>query len=50
MLFSILQCSYNLPIMLKFMLKNKICAYSIITIYIQICMSKSLLIEKDCFY
>ena len=42
-----LHCLYNLPIMLKIMLKNKNCAQSIITIYIQIYMNKSLLVADN---
>ena len=46
-------CSVHIIYLLA-MLKNKICAQSIITIYIQICMNKSLhiqqTIQKHCFY
>ena len=37
----------NLPIMLKIILKNKNCAWSIITIIIQICIKKSLIIADN---
>ena len=45
--YAMLQCSSNLPIMFKMMLKIYNCAYSIITISMQICMNKSQLITDN---